>query len=230
MTQIKLGYSTGYWSAGPPSWSAGGDPGGRTPRLRLRVDGRGLRLRRPHAARLVGRPHRAHPPRHRASSNCPRARPAATAMAAITLDHLSGGRFILGLGASGPQVVEGWYGQPYPRPLARTREYVDVIRRIVARERARRAPRRVLRPPAAGRAGARQGRSSRPSTRCAPTSRSSSPPRVRRTSPSPARSATAGCRCSSPPRRTTSTAGASPRASPRAARPARRIASRSSRT
>ena len=54
-------------------------------------------------------------------------------MAAITLDHLSGGRFILGLGASGPQVVEGWYGQPYPRPLARTREYVDIIRRIVAR-------------------------------------------------------------------------------------------------
>ncbi len=60
--------------------------------------------------------------------------PAATAMAAITLDHLSGGRFILGLGASGPQVVEGWYGQPYPRPLERTREYVDIVRAIVARD------------------------------------------------------------------------------------------------
>ena len=60
--------------------------------------------------------------------------PAATAMAAITLDHLSNGRFILGLGASGPQVVEGWYGQPYPKPLARTREYVDVVRKIVARD------------------------------------------------------------------------------------------------
>jgi F420-dependent oxidoreductase-like protein len=60
--------------------------------------------------------------------------PAATAMAAITLDHLSGGRFILGLGASGPQVVEGWYGQPYSKPLARTREYVDIVRRILARE------------------------------------------------------------------------------------------------
>ena len=48
--------------------------------------------------------------------------PAATAMAAMTLDHLSGGRFILGLGASGPQVVEGWYGQPFSKPLARTRE------------------------------------------------------------------------------------------------------------
>jgi len=55
-------------------------------------------------------------------------------MTAITMDHLSGGRFILGLGASGPQVVEGWYGQPYPKPLARTREYVEIIREIVARE------------------------------------------------------------------------------------------------
>ncbi|NMN98396.1 LLM class F420-dependent oxidoreductase [Antrihabitans stalactiti] len=60
--------------------------------------------------------------------------PAATAMAAMTLDHLSGGRFILGLGVSGPQVVEGWYGQPYPRPLARTREYVELVRKIVRRE------------------------------------------------------------------------------------------------
>ncbi|MEZ5409126.1 MAG: LLM class F420-dependent oxidoreductase [Acidimicrobiales bacterium] len=59
--------------------------------------------------------------------------PSAMAMAAITLDHLSGGRFRLGLGASGPQVVEGWYGQAYPRPLARTREYVEIVRKIVAR-------------------------------------------------------------------------------------------------
>src|SRR5699024_4719624 len=60
--------------------------------------------------------------------------PTATAMAALTLDHLSGGRVILGLGASGPQVVEGWYGQPYPRPLQRTREYVDIVRQVLARE------------------------------------------------------------------------------------------------
>jgi len=60
--------------------------------------------------------------------------PAATAMAAMTLDHLSDGRFVLGLGVSGPQVVEGWYGVPYAKPLARTREYVDIVRRIVARE------------------------------------------------------------------------------------------------
>jgi F420-dependent oxidoreductase-like protein len=60
--------------------------------------------------------------------------PAATAMAAMTLDHLSGGRVILGIGASGPQVVEGWYGQPYPRPLERTREYVEIMRKIMARD------------------------------------------------------------------------------------------------
>jgi F420-dependent oxidoreductase-like protein len=60
--------------------------------------------------------------------------PASTAMTAITLDHLSGGRMILGLGVSGPQVVEGWYGQDYAKPLARTREYVEIVRRIVARD------------------------------------------------------------------------------------------------
>ncbi|QJY45435.1 LLM class F420-dependent oxidoreductase [Pseudonocardia broussonetiae] len=61
--------------------------------------------------------------------------PTATAMAALTLDHLSGGRMVLGIGASGPQVVEGWYGQPYPKPLARTREYVQILRSAFARER-----------------------------------------------------------------------------------------------
>jgi len=60
--------------------------------------------------------------------------PTATAMSAITLDHMSNGRFRLGLGVSGPQVVEGWYGRPSNKPLARTREYVEIIRRVVARE------------------------------------------------------------------------------------------------
>ena len=60
--------------------------------------------------------------------------PTATAMAAMTLDYLSGGRFVLGLGVSGPQVVEGWYGQPFPSPLARTREYIKIIRDVLARE------------------------------------------------------------------------------------------------
>ncbi|BBY45554.1 LLM class F420-dependent oxidoreductase [Mycolicibacterium celeriflavum] len=60
--------------------------------------------------------------------------PTACAMAALTLDHLSGGRHILGLGVSGPQVVEGWYGAKFPKPLARTREYVDILRQVWARE------------------------------------------------------------------------------------------------
>ncbi len=59
--------------------------------------------------------------------------PTAAAMAALTLDHLSGGRVILGLGVSGPQVVEGWYGAPFGKPLARTREYVSVVRQVLAR-------------------------------------------------------------------------------------------------
>ncbi len=60
--------------------------------------------------------------------------PVATAMAAITMDHLSGGRFILGLGVSGPQVVEGWYGQSFAKPLARTREYLSIMRQVFARQ------------------------------------------------------------------------------------------------
>ncbi|CAG4928744.1 LLM class F420-dependent oxidoreductase [Acidithrix sp. C25] len=60
--------------------------------------------------------------------------PTAAAMAAITLDYLSDGRFIMGVGASGPQVVEGWYGAPYPKPLARTKEYVEIVRSVLRRE------------------------------------------------------------------------------------------------
>ena len=60
--------------------------------------------------------------------------PTACAMASLTIDHLSGGRHILGLGVSGPQVVEGWYGAKFPKPLARTREYIDIVRQVWARE------------------------------------------------------------------------------------------------
>jgi F420-dependent oxidoreductase-like protein len=60
--------------------------------------------------------------------------PAAAAMAGCTIDALSGGRFIFGFGPSGPQVSEGWYGAPYAKPWGRTREYVEIVRRIVARE------------------------------------------------------------------------------------------------
>lgn len=60
--------------------------------------------------------------------------PASAAMHAVTLDYLSDGRLILGIGVSGPQVVEGWYGQPYPKPLARTREWVNIFRQVVSRQ------------------------------------------------------------------------------------------------
>lgn len=60
--------------------------------------------------------------------------PTCAAMTAATIDHLSGGRLILGIGVSGPQVVEGWYGVPFPRPIARTREYVEILRRAWRRE------------------------------------------------------------------------------------------------
>ncbi len=60
--------------------------------------------------------------------------PTSIAMHALTLDHLSNGRLILGMGVSGPQVVEGWYGVPFSKPLARTREVVDIIRQVLARE------------------------------------------------------------------------------------------------
>jgi F420-dependent oxidoreductase-like protein len=130
---LQLGLNVGYWGAGPPPgieatiaeaedlgfdslWTAeayGSDVltplawwGSRTSRLRL-----GTAI-----AQLSARA------------------PTATAMAAMSMDHLSGGRFILGLGVSGPQVVEGWYGRPFAKPLARTREYVGIVRDVLARQ------------------------------------------------------------------------------------------------
>jgi F420-dependent oxidoreductase-like protein len=130
---LKLGLNTGYWAGGPPPgmeetvaeaerlgfdsiWTAeayGSDVltplawwGAKTERVKLGTAIMQISARQP----------------------------AATAMAAMTLDHLSGGRVILGLGVSGPQVVEGWYGRPFGKPLARTREYVDIIRQVWRRE------------------------------------------------------------------------------------------------
>src|SRR5678815_43132 len=60
--------------------------------------------------------------------------PANTAMTAMTLDALSGGRFILGIGTSGPQVVEGWHGVPFDKPLTWMKEYIQIVRSIFARE------------------------------------------------------------------------------------------------
>jgi F420-dependent oxidoreductase-like protein len=130
---LKLGLNTGYWAAGPPPPSAlesvqeaerlGFDSvwtseaygcdvlsplawwGSHTEKVRLGTAIMQMSARRPTAA----------------------------AMAAMTMDHLSGGRFVLGLGVSGPQVVEGWYGEPFAKPLARTREYVGIVRDVVAR-------------------------------------------------------------------------------------------------
>ncbi len=73
--------------------------------------------------------------------------PAMTAMTAVTLNELSGGRFVLGLGLSGPQVVEGWHGVAYGKPLGRTREYVSIVRQAISREKPGGAPGRALRHP-----------------------------------------------------------------------------------
>ena len=68
-----------------------------------------------------------------AIAQMPARSPATTAATAATLDHLSGGRVLLGLGTSGPQVAEGWHGQPWGRPLERTREYISIVRAILRR-------------------------------------------------------------------------------------------------
>ncbi|GHA67736.1 LLM class F420-dependent oxidoreductase [Streptomyces termitum] len=91
--------------------------------------------------------------------------PTATAMHALTLDHLSGGRLRLGLGLSGPQVVEGWYGRPFPRsPLTATREYVDVVRQVLRREAPVTLAGRHHRLPYAGEDGTGLGRPLKPIT------------------------------------------------------------------
>jgi F420-dependent oxidoreductase-like protein len=129
---LKLGFNTGYWAGGPPAdapdtiaeaerlgldsiWTAeayGSD--GLTPLAWWGASTQRLKL-------------------GTAITQMSARQPAATAMAAMTLDHLSGGRFMLGLGVSGPQVVEGWYGMPFAKPLARTREYIGILRDIWAR-------------------------------------------------------------------------------------------------
>jgi F420-dependent oxidoreductase-like protein len=130
---LKLGLNTGYWAGGPPPnitetiaeaetlgfdsiWTAeayGSD--GLTPLAWWGSQTQTLQL-------------------GTAITQMSARQPAMTAMSAMTMDHLSGGRFILGLGVSGPQVVEGWYGMPFAKPLARTREYIQILRDIWARK------------------------------------------------------------------------------------------------
>src|SRR3954449_5113160 len=131
--ELKLGLNTGYWAGGPPEgvtdtiaeaeklgfdsiWTAeayGSD--GLTPLAWWGSETQKLKL-------------------GTAITQMSARQPAATAMAAMTMDHLSNGRFVLGLGVSGPQVVEGWYGMPFAKPLARTREYIGILRDIWARK------------------------------------------------------------------------------------------------
>jgi F420-dependent oxidoreductase-like protein len=130
---LKLGLNTGYWAGGPPAgvteaiaeaerlgfdsiWTAeayGSD--GLTPLAWWGSDTERLRL-------------------GTAITQMSARQPTMTAMSAMTMDHLSGGRFVLGLGVSGPQVVEGWYGMPFAKPLARTREYIGILRDVWARK------------------------------------------------------------------------------------------------
>ena len=153
---MKLGLNTGYWGVGTAGGHRRVDRGGGAARVRLGLDRRGLRVGPPDPAGVVGRRDHDHAAGTAIVQMSART-PAATAMAAISLDHLSGGRFILGLGASGPQVVEGWYGMPYPKPLARTREYVAIVRQILAREKPVEFAGEHYRLPYPGGTGPRQG-------------------------------------------------------------------------
>jgi F420-dependent oxidoreductase-like protein len=130
---LKLGLNTGYWTAGPPHGAeeaiAAADELGFASIWTAEAYGSdaltplawwGARTSNVHLGTAI--------------MQMSARQPAATAMAAMTMDHLSNGRFILGLGVSGPQVVEGWYGMEFAKPLARTREYVAIVRDIVARE------------------------------------------------------------------------------------------------
>ena len=131
---MKLGLQLGYWGAQPPAQRRRARRRRRGGRVRHPLHRRGLGVGRLHAAGVVGVGDHAGMRLGTSVVQLSARTPTACAMAALTLDHLSGGRHILGLGVSGPQVVEGWYGQKFPKPLARTREYIDIVRQVWARE------------------------------------------------------------------------------------------------
>jgi F420-dependent oxidoreductase-like protein len=131
--QLKLGLQLGYWGAGPPQGF-----------VQVAQEAERLGFDTVFTAEAWGSD--AFTPLTWIAAHTERIRlgtavvqisartPTSTAMHTLTLDHLSGGRVVLGLGVSGPQVVEGWYGQPFAKPLSRTREYVDIIRQVLRRE------------------------------------------------------------------------------------------------
>jgi F420-dependent oxidoreductase-like protein len=129
---MKIATTVGYWSSGPPA----GAPEVFEAAERLRLD-------QVWTAEAYGSDawtplawwgsRTSHVHLGTAVSQLSARPPATLAMAAMTMDHLTKGRVIVGIGTSNPQVVEGWYGQPYPRPLERTREYIDIMRAIIAR-------------------------------------------------------------------------------------------------
>jgi F420-dependent oxidoreductase-like protein len=129
---MKIATSVGYWSSGPPDGAA-----------EVFAAAERLRLDQVWTAEAYGSDawtplawwgsRTSHVRLGTAVSQISARPPATLAMAAMTMDHLTKGRVIVGVGTSNPQVVEGWYGQPYPRPLQRTREYIDILRAIIAR-------------------------------------------------------------------------------------------------
>ena len=130
---MKIATTVGYWSAGPPAHAA--DLFAAAERLRLdqvwTAEAYGSDAWTPLAwwgSRTT------HVQLGTSISQISARPPVTLAMAAMTLDHLTRGRVIVGVGTSNPQVVEGWYGQPYPRPLERTREYIEILRKVIARE------------------------------------------------------------------------------------------------
>src|SRR5256885_215967 len=130
---MKIGFNTGYWGVGPPAGAAEAGVEADRPGVDSIWTAEAYGSHAPPPLAWWGAGTR-NVKLGTSIVQLSARTPAATAMAAMTLDHLCDGRVLLGLGASGPQVVEGWYGQPYPKPLARTREYVEIIKRIVRRD------------------------------------------------------------------------------------------------
>ena len=219
---MKLGLIIGYWNnAGPPAGVA--EQIAEAERLGFdsmwTAEAYGSDASR--RWRGGGAQTSTHQARHRRSCRSRPARRRRTAMAAITLDHLSGGRFILGLGASRPAGGRGLVRPAVPeaaRPHPRVRRD-RAARSSPARSRSSSQGEHYQMPYSTGGTGPRQAAQVDRRTRCAPTSRSTSAPRARRTSRWPPRSPTAGCRCSSRRRRRLL-----PRAPGRGLRPTRRPA------